>query len=117
MILAREPFGKFPHIAENGLVGPIRRYHRILARHFRVFCGKCSQSKNRHALIVTSAPAIGPAAALARLPNRRPGASRLGPLQLQLLEHAIDHRDVQIDKDNYSFGVGEQILDRITGIR
>ncbi|MDA9411895.1 hypothetical protein XH80_35485 [Bradyrhizobium sp. CCBAU 45384] len=30
MILTREPFGKLPHIAKNGLVGLTRWYYRIL---------------------------------------------------------------------------------------
>jgi hypothetical protein len=34
MILARESFGKFPHIPQYGIIGPIRRYFVGSARHF-----------------------------------------------------------------------------------
>jgi hypothetical protein len=40
MILSRVPFGKLPHIAQDGLVGPIRRYYGSRVQHFRGFLGK-----------------------------------------------------------------------------
>jgi hypothetical protein len=35
MIFAREPFGKFPHIAQKRLIGSIGRIYRDRARHCR----------------------------------------------------------------------------------
>jgi hypothetical protein len=51
MILAREPFGKLPRIAENSLVGPTRRYY-LIRDLVRRSCGPRSQEAfQRHRLV------------------------------------------------------------------